>query len=293
MEDDRLENKLSEDNIKSLINFGLTSEEVSVYASLLKRGKRGEVVGSIKKELTIGRTTIYAILERLCEKEWAISKLISENPRRIKYIAKPPLEILNQIIEKKEKELKRLKDSSLFIGDSLDKIYQGSKKLTIDTVHIGGYKYLKPLVEQGWKIKSEVIEHNEALERLTLDYELKGSKGFPKDCGLIIFYFSKDIENNQGLIQEALDVLKKKSEYEIRKEKIPGFEDVQLIDTTFKGYYGANVLIKLKIKKKPWLVGKEAVIPIKKTLFLIFGNKENFEILLSTIINSEQFHHLV
>ena len=260
---------------------------------LFKRGKRGEVVGNIKKELPIGRTTIYAILERLCEKEWAISQLISDDPKRIKYIAKRPIEILNHVIYEKENYLNQLKEKSLFIGDFLDKIYQGSKKLTIDTIHVGGYKYLKPLIEKGWKINSEVIEHDEVHERLTLDYELKGPKGFPKDCGLIIFHFQHVIENDQVLIQEALNILKKKSEYEIRKEKIPGFENLQFIDTIINGYHGVNVYIKLKFKKTPWLTGKEAVIPIKERLFLIFGNKENFEVLLDTISNSEKFHHLV
>ena len=292
MEDVRRNGKLSEEEIQALTLFGLTVEEATVYASLLKRGNTGEVVGNIKKELPIGRTTIYAILERLCEKNWAIPQIISDEPKRVKYIAKSPIKTLNHVIKEKENYLNQLKDKSLFIGDFLDKIYQGSKSLTIDTIHVGGYKYLKPLIEKGWKIKSEVIEHDEIQERLTLDYELKGSKGSPKDCGLIIFYFQHDIEKEQGLIEEALNILKKKSEYEIRKDNIPGFEDLQFIDSKFNGYRGVEVFIKLKFKKKPWLTGKEAVIPIKNKIFLIFGNKDNFEMLLDVISNSEKFRHL-
>ena len=64
-------------------------------------------------------------------------------------------------------------------------------------------------------------------------------------------------------------------------------------DTTFRKYPGINVYIILKIKKKWWLAGQEAVIPIKNPVFLIHGNKENFQILLDKILNTEKFHHLI
>ncbi len=283
----------SEEFIQDLMNFGLSKEEAKVYFSLLRRGTRGEVVGRIKEELKIGRTTIYAIMERLHDKGWVSSEEISESPKRIKYIANPPMQILNTILEETEKKLKSLKDKSLLIGDKLDLQFQGSKKLTIDSIHVGGYKYLKPLVDEGWKIKTEVVEHVESLGRLTLDYELKGIKGIPKDCGLIIFFFNENVENNNQIIQEAVDIFKTKTEYEIRKDKIPGFENVKLEDTKFGKYPGAEVLIKLKFKKKWWLAGREAVIPIEKKIFLIFGNKANFQILMDTILNLEKFHHLI
>lgn len=172
-------------------------------------------------------------------------------------------------------------------------MYQGAKKLTIDTIHPGGYKYLKLLVEKRWKIKSEVIEYSDSAERLTLDYELKGHKGFPKDCGLIIFNFNRNIEKDENLINEAISVFKSKTEYEIRSDKIPGFEDVKLKDIRFQNYPGFDVFIKLKYKKKQWLVGKEVVLPIQKKIFMLFGNPDNFQVLFNTIIDLESFHHLV
>ena len=283
----------SEEFIQGLTKFGLSEEEAKVYFSVLKRGTRGEVVGRIKNELEIGRTTIYAIMERLHEKGWVTSEEISESPKRIKYVAKPPMQRLNSIIEEKEKKLKILKDKSLFIGDKLDLQYQGAKKLTLDTIHIGGYKYLKPLVNQGWKIKTEVVEYLESQGRLALDYELKGRKGIPKDCGLIIFIFENEIETNENLIRETVEMFKTKTEYEIRKEKIPGFEDIRLENVTFDKFQEAEVYVKLKFKKKWWLTGKQAVIPIKNKVFLIFGNRDNFQILMDTILNIDKFHHLV
>ena len=293
MEEHNIKSEIAEKYKDDIVTFGLLEDEAIVYLSLLKRGSRGEVVGRIKNELEIGRTTIYAIMERLSAKGWVNAEEISENPKRIKYIAKSPYSVFNEKIEKKEKELKLLEEYSLYIGDNLEQVYQGAKKLTIDTIHPGGYKYLKPLVEKGWKIKSEVIEYSDPAERLTLDYELKGHKGFPKDCGLIIFNFNRNIEKDENLINEAIRVFKFKTEYEIRNDKIPGFEDVNLKDTRFHDYPGLDVFIKVKYKKKQWLVGKEVVLPIQNKIFLLFGNPENFQFLYDTIVHLEGFHHLV
>lgn len=279
--------------LRGLAEFGLSKEEANVYLSLLKRGTRGEIVGRIKNELNIGRTTIYAIMERLTEKGWVVSTMMSENPRRYKYVANPPYQMLNEIIEKYEKNLQIIKDNSVLIGDKLDIKYQGAKKLTIDSIHIGARKYLEPLVNMGWKIKSEVVEHIEYLGRFTLDYELKGSSGIPKDCGLIIFFFDRTIENDEKILDETFNIFKKKTEHEIRKDKIPGFEDMKLEEKKIGNYRGVEVYIKLKFKKKWWIVGKQAIIPINKKIFLIFGNEQNFILLLDTIIKGESFHHLV
>ena len=288
---------LIEDPIRKYYNyitpFGLSEEEAKVFLSLLKRGTRGEIVGRIKEELSIGRTTIYAILERLTVKGWVIAEEISENPKRVKFVAKSPFQVLNEIISFKENELSLLKKNSLHVGDRLETIYQGAKKLSLENVHPGGYRYLKPLIESGWKIKSEVVEHNETLRRLTLDYELKGKKGFPKDSGLIIFMYDRIIEEDNLTINSAFELFKSKTDYEIHQDKIPGFEELKFEDKSFKGFPGAEIFIKLKFKKDWWLVGKQAVIPIKEKIFLIFGNKVNFKTLFQMILKSEDFRHLV
>ena len=98
MEINEKESLVLEERINHLRNFELSNEEAKVYLSLLRRGTRGEVVGRIKNELEIGRTTIYAIMERLCDKRWVTSEEVSQNPRRIKYVAKPPLKTLNKFI---------------------------------------------------------------------------------------------------------------------------------------------------------------------------------------------------
>lgn len=294
MADDEQNPIVNDEYINQIVNFGLSAEEAKVYLSLLRRGPRGEVVGRIKEELEIGRTTIYAIMERLTEKGWVSGEEISQNPRRIKYVTYPPYSTFSKKIQEKLRELELMKKSSLFIGDSLDKVYQGAKKLNLDSIHPGAFKYLKLLINQGFKLKSEVIEHSvDSRRRISYDYELKGLKGFPKDCGLIIFEYDEDIEEDKSLIKQALEIFKSKTDYEIRKDKIPGFEDLKLEDTKFDKYSGTTLSIKLKFKKKWWKIGNQVVIPSKNRIFLLFGNEQNFKILMESILLIEQFHHLV
>ncbi|MBD3337974.1 MAG: hypothetical protein GF353_02620 [Candidatus Lokiarchaeota archaeon] len=148
-------------------------------------------------------------------------------------------------------------------------------------------------MQKNFKIKSEVIEHLEGGEkRLTYDYELKGPKGFPKDCGLIIFEYDVNVEKRENLIMEVSKMFKEKTEYEIQKDKIPGFEDLKFEDARFGKYNGSNIHIKLKFKKKWWNVGCQTVIPIKNKIFLIFGNKQNLPLLMDSILKAESFHHI-
>ena len=85
------------------------------------KGINGDIVGRLKENLEIGRTTIYGILDRLIEKGWVEGIAVKKKPKRTHYIAYSPLKILNEIIAKKEEELKKLRDSYVFIGDNLEK----------------------------------------------------------------------------------------------------------------------------------------------------------------------------
>ncbi len=285
---------VNEEYIQELRLFGLTTEEAIVYIALIEKGFQGDVVGRLKNRLDIGRTTIYGILERLVEKGWVEDIEVKKKPKRSKYVAKSPFLILNKIINEKEIELKTIKDTYLFIGDNLEKIYKEKKQLTIENIHPIGIKYLKPLFNRKWRIKSEVIERSESLGRTIFDYELEAKKGFPtKDCGLVIFDYNRNIEHDRNIIDAAISTFKSKTEYEIRNHVIPGFEDVKIEDSKFGDFFGAIVYIKLKIKNEWMMAGKEAVIPIKNKIFLIHGDEQNFQILMETVINSEKFHHLV
>ncbi|MFX1566869.1 MAG: helix-turn-helix domain-containing protein [Promethearchaeota archaeon] len=303
-----MKNKEKEVFNQNLQEFGLTAEEAIVYLTLLERGRNGDMVGRLKNDLQIARTTLYGILEKLREKGWIEIVEIRKQPRRMKFIAKAPLEVLNKTVENLELKVKTLKEKRLYIGDNLDKLYQEKKELTIDTIHPGSQKYIKPLFAKKWKVKSEVIETSESLARIVYDYELIGYKErFTQECGLIIFEYnySRNIENDDNLIRANLNLLKSKTEYEIRNKaknnEIPDFEDVKLEDTELDGFLGAFVYIKFKegsivrnLTKEEWvLIGKEAAIPTKNKIFLIHGEDKNFQFLEDTIINTENFHHLI
>jgi predicted transcriptional regulator len=283
-----------ENYIHKLAQFGLNPEEAIVYITLLENGSQGNVVGRLKNKLEIGRTTIYGILDRLIEKGWVKGIDVKKKPKRTKYIACSPLITFDKIIKEKGTELKNIKDTYLFIGDKLEKIYQEKKQFTIENIHPSAIKYLKPLFNRKWRIKSEVIERSESLGRTIFDYELEAKKGFPtKDCGLVIFDYDRIIEYDKNIINAAIATFKSKTEYEIRNHDIPGFEDVKIEDAEFGDILGAMVYIKLKIKNEWMLAGNQAVIPIKNKIFLIHGDEQNFQILMETVINAEKFHHLV
>lgn len=303
-----MKDKEKEIYIQDLQDFGLTADEAIVYLALVERGHNGDMVGRLKYNFQIARTTLYGILEKLSDKGWIEILEIRKQPRRMKFIAKPPLKIFNEIVDNLEVKIEKLKQKRLYIGDTLDKLYQEKKELTIDTIHPGSQKYIEPLISKRWKVKSEVIEHSESLGRIVYDYELIGHKGtFTQECGLIIFEYNykRNIENDNNLIQANLNLLLSKTEYEIKNKgknnEIPDFEDVKLEETKFNGFLGAVVYIKFKegsivrnLTKEEWvLIGKEAAIPIKNKIFLIHGGDKNFQILKEVIINAEEFHHLV
>jgi len=283
------------DFIQDIQLFGLNFEEAKVYLMLLEKGEVGDVVGRLKERfLEVNRTTLYGILERLIEKNWIMGIKITKKPKRIKYVANPPFEVLNRIIDKQENYLNALKQKVLHIGDILEKIYKGPRSLTLETIHPDSRRFLKRLFENKWKVLSEVIEHSESLERIVFDYELEGPKGFQKKCGLIIFEYSRNIEKDKNLVQSAMNLLKSKTEYEIRNHEIPDFEDVKLNDMTIGDYIGSFVFLKFKTGTPTtkflgddWvLAAKQVAIPLNNKIVLIWGEEENFQFLMETFLKA-------
>ncbi len=279
--------RFKDDLIQKLQDFALSSDEAKVYLRLLKEGTKGEFAGVIKNEFDeIGRTTLYAILKRLNKKGWI--ETVDIIPKRTKFVARPPFVVLQGYIGQKENELEKIKEKQLFIGDRLEKIYQeqekGKQELTIETIHPTTKKYLRPLFENNWMVLSEVIEESEALERNVFDYELQGPKGFHRNAGLIIFEYNRNVENDTNLAQSALNLLKSKTEYELRTHGIPGFEDVKFVDEEIRTYIGSGVY--LKFVGTDWVSSaKQVVIPIENRLFIIWAEEQNFDFLMEIILN--------
>ena len=86
---------------------GLSEDDAKVYLALLRKGDRGEKVGNLDKELDLKRTHIYRIIDRLIEKDW-VDKLSKTPTGAQYYIARPPKELLDNLIKEKKEEIKIL-----------------------------------------------------------------------------------------------------------------------------------------------------------------------------------------
>ena len=92
------------DNLFGLLEpFGLDQEEAKIYLELLEK-KVATALG-LSRSLSIGRTKVYRILDRLMEKELVVQQLDSGG---FKFIASEPKQ-LELLLVKKEAELMSLK----------------------------------------------------------------------------------------------------------------------------------------------------------------------------------------
>ena len=272
-----------------LQKFGLSFDEAQVYLSLLKRGEKGEKVGNLNKELEIKRPTIYAILDRLEERDWVKSRSPSDlEPLKRKrqkaslFFAEPLMERLEKTIQDKEAELRILKGFKLIIKDR---------------------------VENGW--------------RGDINYENLGITGINKDCGLVLFEFDRTIEKESDIIKMVLDLfnlkiksrlipdMEKEKEIEIDHPKLMDLSDytqytklkdtkdfardirdLALDYTNFKSYQGSILSIRFKKNSKAfnnvggdWIILlKNVAVPIQDKIYLIWGSEEKFSTLLDIIL---------
>lgn len=94
------------DNLEiTLERFGLNADEASVYLYLLE--KRVATALNISRNLHIGRTKVYRLLDRLIEKRLTVQKLDSAG---LKFIATDPSSF-EAILSSKESELSNLRSS--------------------------------------------------------------------------------------------------------------------------------------------------------------------------------------
>jgi len=88
-----------------LLPFGLNDEEASIYLYLLE--KRVLTALNISRNLHIGRTKVYRILDKLINKQLVVQRVDSAG---FKFVANDP-EQLNLLLSKQEGELAGLKKS--------------------------------------------------------------------------------------------------------------------------------------------------------------------------------------
>ena len=88
-----------------LLPFGLNDEEASIYLYLLE--KRVSTALNISRNLHIGRTKVYRILDKLINKQLVVQRVDSAG---FKFVANDP-EQLNLLLSKQKGELAGLRKS--------------------------------------------------------------------------------------------------------------------------------------------------------------------------------------
>ncbi|MHA1150546.1 MAG: helix-turn-helix domain-containing protein [Promethearchaeota archaeon] len=277
-----------------LQKFGLTIDEAKVYLALLERGNNGEKVGNLYKVLDIKRPTIYAILDRLVEREWvdveqpaSLFELKKGSKKPSIFYARPMMDLIDKTIQDKEAELRVLK----------------------------GFKHiLKEKIKNGWEGE--------------INYETLGITGINKDCGLVLFEFDRNIEHKENMIRAVLELFNlkirarldkefDKSSGDIPKEKEKGLnlskkleiqrdyvsytnlkdlDDFIVHYQKIEGYLGSVISIKFKKGSKAannlgdiWVVLlKNVAIPVQEKIYLIWGSEEKFPTLMEIMLGFKE-----
>jgi DNA-binding MarR family transcriptional regulator len=241
--------------------IGISEVEAKVYLTLLRRGDKGEKIGSLYKELNLKRTHVYRIIERLVENNWV--ELISKNTNRIQYFAaRPLLEMLDRNIKEKEEEIKILKGFKLIFGE-------GTKN--------------------GWLV--------DTFDSKTFQkpFDLKNQEiiGYEKDSGIVIYEYDRPIKKEENLDRVKLRLYSERLKQNIKEFDISGLDEIKIVETKIENYPGAELCIKFKENSKNannlgknWIfVAKLVAISLDRRIYVIWGTEEKFPYLLNIIQN--------
>jgi len=252
-----------------LLKFGLSIEEAKVYLCILKKGKEGAKVGQLDEDLSIKRTTIYRIIDRLISKGWILKLPLM--PRSAQdFIARPLNDIFDERIQQKEEELKILKSFRYIMGETL---------------------------ENGWIDISEIKKDFQLYSEKSFDYKSLGITGEEKDCGLIIFEYNKNVKEDV-IIRAALQLSSEKMrepiqpDLDLKEFTIPDLEDIRIEDTKIQDYLGMTMYFKFKDGTETgnnvgtdWIVAtRHVAVVIDDKIYVVWGSEEQFPILLSIIL---------
>jgi len=252
-----------------LLKFGLSIEEAKVYLALLDRGREGTKVGELDEDLSIKRTTIYRIIDRLISKEWIIKLPLL--PKGVQhFVARPLTSILDERIQQQEEELKILKSFRYIMGETL---------------------------ENGWMDISHIKKDFQLYSEKAFDFKTLGIIGEEKDCGLIIFEYNKKV-TEELIIRAALQLSSEKIRESIQPDldtkeyTIPDLEDIKIEDTEIQDYLGMTMYFKFEEGTETgnnigtdWIVAaRHVAVPLDDKIFVVWGSEEQFPILLSIIL---------
>lgn len=279
-------------------NLGLNPKESEVFFTLLKSGKKGNIVKELTHTLQIERTTLYSILKKLIKLGFIYEGGKAEKSKNATiFIAIHPKNLFRTLVSQKERELKKYKDFESKHSEFLQNIYDDGFEFPFNEIDSQIQLYFLPLVKKNWKIKSYVFR------REVLDYDVYDCMLYVpyakllKDNSFHLFRFNYNIEQDENALRFFSQGLKRKTE-----EMKSYFFDIKLklIDDkiTFynKIYPGFKMMIKVKDLKSSeyfmsisddlktainnnseelYEIGKAAILPIGKKLFYLWAESDN------------------
>ena len=293
--------KTKEDNLVEILQeTGLSKNEALVYFTLMKAGKKGNIVKELTHALPIQRTNIYSILHKLieigCVEE---SGFAQKSKNATIFVATDPIEYLNNLINFKQKKLEKIRNIQKDYSKELQSIFLKGLEFSYKELDSIIKPYLKPLIESGWKIKSYI----ERTERLMFYYKVFDCMLFTKrarilnDCSFHLFIFDYSIEDDDNALLFFLQGLKRKTKemksyfFDIKEFRL--FNDT--VDLFGKSYPAFNMKIRVKDLKNSdyflknsntfrdiekldlndfYEIGKAVILPIKDKIFYLWAESD-------------------
>ena len=284
--------------VETLHESGLTLNEAMVYFAMVKYGGKGCIVKELDHELPIKRTNIYSVLKRLvqlgCAQEAGQAEK-SKNATIFKAIN--PSDFINQLIEEKKLELETLEKIKNYHVRDLQSIYQEGMEFAFDEINPIIQPYFKPLLQQGWKIKSYIVRKGTPM----FDYEVYDcllhapQSKYIKDNSFHLFIFDYDIEKDENALSFFINNLKKKTRetksffFDIKEIKL--IDDIMVLNdqkyTIFKmevkvsqlkdSVYFKNISSELREmnNREYFEIGKALIIPNKNKLFYLWAESDD------------------
>jgi len=236
-----------------LLKFGLSPEEAKVYLAILEKEEEGEKVGNLYKKLGIKRTTVYPMVERLIKKDFiekpTIASLLNQPQTQTvqKYIARPIVNILEELIQEKKDELMNL-------------------EIIYNLIH-------KDMDEQS---KTQISEQEDTkLDSAGIPSLIEGS-------GFTIFRYAKDVEEDKIIAQTILQLSIEKLKVDIEQLKLSGFQELRIYERQIQDYFGADIFL-IFTDKEDQQISSQVIIPKGEKMYLVYGLNEEFKAIIDLI----------
>ncbi len=278
-------------------NLGLNQKESDVFLTLIKSGKKGNIVKELTHSLPVERTTLYSILKKLIKLGFIYEGGKAEKSKNATiFIANSPKKLFRDIINQKEEELKLYRNFKSQYSEFLQNIYDEGFEVPFDEIDPAIQPYFLPLIEKNWKIKSYIFRKD------VLDYEVYDCMLYSpkakllKDNSYHIFLFNHNIEEDENALRFFSQGLKRKTKemksyffdtnlefvdgkIEFFNKSYPCFKMMIQIKDLKSSSYFASISDDVKLlfnesSEELFEIGKAVIIPIGEKLFYLWAESD-------------------